>query len=110
MALIFSPSAERELRGLYSASSRTVRNEITELLAGLDDAPEYAFSEADALPVALDDPTDRPHDAGTTNRSIVRADGGIVWILWRDRGEDDIEIVGAVRPEATHYGNDDERR
>ncbi len=102
MALIFSSSAERELRELYSASSKSVKNEITGLLATLDDAPEYAFSEAEALPLALDDPGERPGDAGITNRSIVRADGGIVWILWRDRGEDDIEIVGAVRPADKH--------
>ncbi len=100
--MIFSSSAERELRELYSASSKTVKNEITELLTTLDEAPEYAFSEAEALPVDLDDPDSRPDDAGTTNRSIVRANGGVVWILWRDRGDHDIEIVAAIRAEDGH--------
>ncbi len=99
MTLIFTRSAESELRELYSDCSRSVKNEITTLLSTLDDAPEYALSESDAVPAAADEPETRPPGAGSTQRSIVRAGGGIVWVLWRERGEGVIEIVGAIRVE-----------
>lgn len=97
--LIFTPASERELRELYSASSRTVKNALTTLLATLDDAPEYVWAEADALPAEFDNPEKRPEGAGPTHRSIVRADGGIVWVLWRERGSASIEIIGCLRAE-----------